>query len=67
MIVPMGRPTKRTDESSTDESSWDTSPLADYPVGPDDAGNAVMHGLAFVQRCWRWLIAKVTRRADGTG
>lgn len=36
-------------------------PLADYPVGPDDAGNAVLHGLGLLSRAWRWVVAKVRR------
>jgi hypothetical protein len=43
-------------------TGWDTSPLVDHPVGPDDAGNAVMVGLGFIAHGWRWLTNKLTRR-----
>jgi hypothetical protein len=36
-------------------------PLADYPVGPDDAGNAVLHGIGLLSRAWRWFVAKLRR------
>ncbi|MCX6522211.1 MAG: hypothetical protein NTZ21_16255 [Actinobacteria bacterium] len=38
-------------------------PTADFPIGPDDAGNAVMHGIAIVTATWRWLTTTLTRRA----
>jgi hypothetical protein len=42
-------------------AEWDADPLTDHPVGPDDAGNAVMVGLGFVARAWRWLATKFSR------
>ncbi|MEQ8439031.1 MAG: hypothetical protein RIB65_16190 [Ilumatobacter fluminis] len=36
-------------------------PLADYPVGPDDAGNAVMAAYAFAVRGRRWLVDRIRR------
>lgn len=56
------------DDTTDDEqrprerTPWNTDPTHDYPVGPDDAGNAVMYGIGFVARGWRWLVSKVTDR-----
>lgn len=33
------------DDQAGKRTGWDTDPTADYPVGPGDAGNAVMHGI----------------------
>ncbi len=35
---------------------WPTDPMTNYPVGPDDAGNVVMHGIGFLVSGWRWLV-----------
>ena len=43
-------------------SEWNTDPTTDYPVGPDDAGNAVMHGIGLLVCGWRWITGKVTNR-----
>ena len=51
-----------TDQLDDDERSdkpcaeWTTDPMTNFPVGPDDAGNVVMHGIGFVVRGWRWLV-----------
>jgi hypothetical protein len=52
------------DDGHADErrAEWNTDPMADYPVGPDDAGNAVMHGIGFLVGGWRWFVSKVSRR-----
>jgi hypothetical protein len=42
-------------------SQHEVDPLADYPVGPDDAGNAVLHGIGLLSRAWRWFVAKLRR------
>jgi hypothetical protein len=34
-------------------------PATDYPVGPDDAGNAVMHGVGLLVSGSRWITSKV--------
>jgi hypothetical protein len=47
------------DERRTSRHAVD--PLTDYPVGPDDAGNAVLHGLGLLARTWRWFVAKLGR------
>lgn len=38
---------------------WQTDPTADYSVGPDDAGNIVMHGIGLVVSAWRALVSKI--------
>lgn len=49
------------DEPAADgHSEWNTDPTIDYPVGPDDAGNAVMYGIGAIGAGWRWLIGKLT-------
>ncbi len=48
---------------ATERSRAQVEPTADFPIGPDDAGNAVMHGLAIVTAAWRWLTSKLARRA----
>jgi hypothetical protein len=48
-------------EKADKRAGWETSPVVDHPVGPDDAGNAVMVGVGFVVSGWRWLVGKVTR------
>ena len=40
-------------------SEWNVDPTTDYPVGPDDAGNAVMHGIGFLVTGWRCLFDKI--------
>ena len=44
-------------------SGWNADATMDYPVGPDDAGNAVMHGLGSLIRGWRWLVGTITNRS----
>jgi len=44
-------------------SEWNTNPTADYPIGPDDAGNAVMHAIGLLVTGWRWLTGKLTNRS----
>ena len=51
------------DEPGQRRPAWNADAAADYPVGPDDAGNAVMHGVGFVVAGWRWLVAKLTKRS----
>jgi hypothetical protein len=51
-------------DESDKRAGWETAPLVDYPVGPDDAGNAVMVGLGFIVSGWRWLTRKITRRTE---
>lgn len=46
----------------SEKAEWDANPLVDYPIGPDDAGNAVMHGVGFIVSGWRWLTRKLTDR-----
>ena len=50
---------------------FEVDPLSDHPVGPDDLGNVVMHGVGFVARGWRWAGGRVRRlvghRADSSG
>ncbi len=41
---------------------WDTDATRDYPIGPDDAGNAVMHAIGFVVSAWRRLVGKMFNR-----
>jgi hypothetical protein len=43
-------------------SKWNTDAATDYPIGPDDAGNAVMHAIGFLVTGWRWIVGKITRR-----
>ncbi len=43
-------------------SDWNTDPLTNYPVGPDDAGNIVMHAIGFLVSGWRWIVAKFSNR-----
>ena len=52
----------RAHDTAERRSRWNVDPAADYPVGPDDAGNAVMVGIGFLVRGWRWLVAKVAKR-----
>jgi hypothetical protein len=42
---------------------WDTSPTNDYPVGPDDAGNAVMHAIGLLVTGWRRLTGSIRGRS----
>ncbi len=49
------------DEQQERERPPAPDPLDDYPVGPDDAGNAVMAAYAFAVRGWRWLADRVRR------
>lgn len=44
-------------------SSWNTDATADYPIGPDDSGNAVMHAISMLVTGWRWLSGKLTNRS----
>jgi hypothetical protein len=50
---------EHSDERPTD---WNTDPLTNYPVGPDDAGNAVMHAIGFLVSGWRWLVDKFSKQ-----
>lgn len=54
--------TEQTDETGK-RSEWNTDSLADYPIGPDDAGNFVMHGVGFLVSGWRWITSKLSRRS----
>lgn len=49
-------------DDTRERREWNTDATADYPIGPDDAGNAVMHAIGFVVNAWRWLVAKVADR-----
>lgn len=40
-------------------SEWNVDVTTDYSVGPDDAGNFVMHGIGFLVTGWRWLVGRV--------
>lgn len=51
------------DGSELRRIGWDPDPTSDYPIGPDDAGNAVMHGIGLLVGGWRWITGKVTKRA----
>ena len=51
------------DGSEWQRTGWDTDPIRDYPIGPDDAGNAVMHGIGLLVSGWRWITSKFTNRA----
>lgn len=44
-------------------SGWNADPTADHPIGPDDAGNAVMYGIGILARGWHRLVGKLTDRA----
>ena len=52
---------ERQQRSTSGRSGWRTDPTQDIPIGPDDAGNAVMHGIGLLVAGWRWLVAKFTR------
>ncbi len=52
----------REERSRRKRSGWNADPAMDYPVGPDDTGNAVMHGIGILVNAWRWLVAKVGKR-----
>lgn len=41
---------------------WDAGATRDYPIGPDDADNAVMHAVGFVVNAWRWLVGQMFNR-----
>jgi hypothetical protein len=45
---------------------WNTDPAADYPIGPDDAGNAVMHGVGLLVGGWRWFVGKLSNRTGAS-
>ena len=50
------------DHPNTGErKAWNTDVAADYPIGPDDAGNAVMHAIGFLVRGWRRLVGRGRR------
>lgn len=44
-------------------SEWKVDPTTDYPVGPEDAGNTVMHGIGFLVTGWRWVVGKFSNRS----
>jgi hypothetical protein len=44
-------------------SEWNADTTTDYPIGPDDAGNAVMHGIGFLVSGWHWLAGSFTNRS----
>jgi len=52
------------DDVQADErrAEWNTDPMADYPVGPDDAGNAVMHGIGLLVSGWRWFVSTLSKQ-----
>jgi hypothetical protein len=50
------------EHSEDRRSEWNPDPMMDYPVGPDDAGNAVMHGIGLLVSGWRWFAGKVSRQ-----
>ncbi|MEQ1874951.1 MAG: hypothetical protein ABL953_14655 [Ilumatobacteraceae bacterium] len=52
---------EQAEERTKKRSGWNADPTMDYPVGPDDAGNAVMHGIGFLVRGWRWVVGKIKR------
>ncbi len=54
----MAEPTK----PDADRRTWNTEPTIDHPVGPDDAGNVVMHGIGMLVSAARWVRGKLTRR-----
>lgn len=54
---------ERDRPSGHDRSTWNTDATADYPVGPDDAGNAVMHAIGLLVTGWRWMTRKLTNRS----
>jgi hypothetical protein len=50
------------DERSVERrSEWISDPMTNYPVGPDDAGNVVMHGISFLVSGWHWLVGRFER------
>jgi len=50
------------DDVDRQPDEWATDPLANYSVGPDDAGNIVMHGIGFLVKGWRWLAGKFSNQ-----
>ena len=44
-------------------AKWNTDATTDFPIGPDDAGNAVMHAIGFLVTGWRWIVGKIARRS----
>lgn len=46
---------ERDRQSGNDRSAWDTDATADYPIGPDDAGNVVMHAIGFLVTGLHWI------------
>jgi hypothetical protein len=53
----------RDDEPARRRSEWNTETTTEYAVGPDDAGNVVMHGIGFIVTGWRWLVGKITSKS----
>lgn len=54
---------ERDEQTGQRPSRWNTDATADYPIGPDDAGNAVMHAIGLLVTGWRWTVGKLTRRS----
>lgn len=50
------------DHSDDRRTEWNTDPMVDYPVGPDDAGNTVMHGIGLLVSGWRGFVGKLSRQ-----
>jgi hypothetical protein len=48
-------------EPTHERRRFEVDPLADHPVGPDDLGNVVLHGVGLVARGWRWVGRRVHR------
>ena len=44
-------------------ASANSDATANSPIGPDDAGNAVMHATGCLVAGWRWLAGKLTNRS----
>lgn len=47
-----------------DRRAWDTSPLHDVPVGPDQAGDGVAAALNALVAGWRWLRRRLARSRE---
>ena len=47
------------DREDEEPARWNTDPLLDTPVGPDDAGNGVMFAMNAIVAVGRWVRSRV--------
>lgn len=52
------------DRANDSAPSWDTSPLHDVPIGPDNAGDGVFAAANLIVAGWRIMRRRVSRLID---